>query len=454
MSTRKKSTQVLVLDYFIDHWATFRFLPTRGSGVDELRDSLRECRSRLADRRKRRSAAEMLSIYKRLWGILLRYAFQCILPGCPDVVVERFLGYHEKAMEFDKILFGAKKYYRDHIIHSLWVYLLGEYFIGAYLADEKPASVGNARSDVRRRLWGKVHAAWCITALCHDLGYPLEATGLVVGRANELLELVGVAPQFTPTPADDTLWLSLTQIRSALVEDIIPLAAQSFHATKGRSTSRIWHACDRSKSEQLASACRTARATSEGEEHRHGLAGAFIVHRLAGLRDTFTRRLKRPAGTSEKTTDLDFAVSTSLWSNILYAIATHSGCNKHRERLDDLAALLVLADGLAECREARKDKPWHVFERIWDIEGLGRGGETIITYRFNTAARQELSADPDEPEQTLVLALEAIKSSIPGDWAGSRCTRRGKTTLRVQFTAREKRPTWLLLARPFWDLTR
>ena len=62
---------------------------------------------------------------KKLWKILFEVSMSYIDPDKKgyDVLFE----YFDDFVEFEELIFASDKFYRDHTLHSLWVYFLGEY---------------------------------------------------------------------------------------------------------------------------------------------------------------------------------------------------------------------------------------------------------------------------------------------------------------------------------------
>lgn len=95
--------------------------------------------------------------------------------------------------QFEEFLFGIKLDYRDHLLHSLWVYLLGHEFIREMYGYEKMRLVGQAHINYTytENRFSILHpekieepkdeemetyfgAMWAMIALLHDFGYPIQ----------------------------------------------------------------------------------------------------------------------------------------------------------------------------------------------------------------------------------------------------------------------------------------
>ncbi len=161
---------------------------------------------------------------QRLWQELMSAALRDI-DRHPKGNSELF-NYVDAATKFEDMLYGFESYYRDHTLHSLWVYLIGVLLIGeggqfSHKNMNSGKSKGKSKSKANKKYcdadnlnwylcndiellkkryqypeilveWSKFRndcfhaqvqkhrdAIWCIMALCHDLGYSLaKLTGL------------------------------------------------------------------------------------------------------------------------------------------------------------------------------------------------------------------------------------------------------------------------------------
>lgn len=110
-------------------------------------------------------------------------------------------GYHElrqyfaEFIRYENLLFAVDRHHRDHVVHSIWVMLIGFYLLQkckplspiAYSdlllnrtgRTEDPVGMKSCESDIRK----KEPLLWLLIALTHDLGYPIQKTK----DANELM---------------------------------------------------------------------------------------------------------------------------------------------------------------------------------------------------------------------------------------------------------------------------
>lgn len=96
--------------------------------------------------------------------------------------VEELLTYFKDYTNFEATLYGSTKYYRDHVLHVVRVWLLGIYILteGDFI---KRLKIGEGEEvDNAERF-----AMWTIIALTHDLGYPLEKASQVISGTRNMM---------------------------------------------------------------------------------------------------------------------------------------------------------------------------------------------------------------------------------------------------------------------------
>jgi hypothetical protein len=127
---------------------------------------------------------------------------------------DKIFKYFDSYVEFEELIFASDSFYRDHTLHCLWVYFLGEYICRrpefevlyrskkledanyemlSEVADKLPIlSTVNARI-LRNvlKLNGELDqlddAMRCVSALTHDLGYPLKKIEKINKAMNKVL---------------------------------------------------------------------------------------------------------------------------------------------------------------------------------------------------------------------------------------------------------------------------
>lgn len=135
-----------------------------------------------------------------LWESLIKKAIICLRYFDPREPFQRFCEkkphaygienlseYYKNYGEFEKVLYGGVKYYRDHVVHAFRVWLLGIYQMldnnCQYLKD----IVIDAEYKDEIGVCEKI-SMWTLIALCHDLGYPLEKSLQIIERTRKMMK--------------------------------------------------------------------------------------------------------------------------------------------------------------------------------------------------------------------------------------------------------------------------
>lgn len=134
---------------------------------------------------------------KTLWKTLFEAAMSYIDPNKEGY--DSLFKYFDVYVNFEELIFASEAFYRDHTMHCLWVYFLGEYirkqeqfkFLVEKMDDQRRIT-NNLKSvlketNLENEFPGLIsvasslekidklsEAAWCISAITHDLGYPLK----------------------------------------------------------------------------------------------------------------------------------------------------------------------------------------------------------------------------------------------------------------------------------------
>ncbi len=150
---------------------------------------------------------------KILWKRLFEYSLSFIHPdkGGYDDLFDYFDAY----VDFEELIFASDSFYRDHTLHCLWVYFLGEYlqFDEQFKDFVKPEQrspinlIDNLLALMKHYKIDPMHykdiesmqanipcqdSIRCITALTHDLGYPLKKIKKINGGIKKVLPFYGL----------------------------------------------------------------------------------------------------------------------------------------------------------------------------------------------------------------------------------------------------------------------
>ncbi|MGL5675813.1 MAG: hypothetical protein ACRDDX_05350 [Cellulosilyticaceae bacterium] len=155
--------------------------------ITEQVKALRECET----------IHKKIGIAKSLWKALFEAAMSDIDPDKRGY--DKLFKYFDEYVNFEELIFASDSFYRDHTLHCLWVYFLGEYLmknkefdpvtkdmdseyekIKGVVAMFKDTALHGAIAEALPALenfierQAKEESLRCIAALTHDLGYPLK----------------------------------------------------------------------------------------------------------------------------------------------------------------------------------------------------------------------------------------------------------------------------------------
>lgn len=134
---------------------------------------------------------------KELWKGLFEASMSFIDPDKRGY--DKLFKYFDEYVDFEELIFASDSFYRDHTLHSLWVYFLGEYLIRKK-EFELISNQMNTTVDLHTKIkdsiisldmndiFGETTALFekilncriyvesvrCVAAITHDLGYPLK----------------------------------------------------------------------------------------------------------------------------------------------------------------------------------------------------------------------------------------------------------------------------------------
>ncbi len=140
---------------------------------------------------------EKIKIACGLWKLLFEAAMSFIDPEKQGY--DKIFSFFDEFVEFEELIFASDSFYRDHTLHCLWVYFLGEYIYkkaeyNEFLSDLKTYDDAALLLDELitkldlQEYFGSFHEVCdayrgiqkyndslrCVTSLTHDLGYPIK----------------------------------------------------------------------------------------------------------------------------------------------------------------------------------------------------------------------------------------------------------------------------------------
>jgi hypothetical protein len=144
-------------------------------------------------------------VFQKLWPHFVRNAIKLLRDYDTrdkgslklDFGVKNLTKYFKEFSKFEELLYGIDDFYRDHSLHVFRVYLLGDFLIREKLGGYENIDIINKPQNLGKIDEAEKKAMWCIIALCHDLGYPLEKLDSLNKKLLKILEYFGTS-NFTP----------------------------------------------------------------------------------------------------------------------------------------------------------------------------------------------------------------------------------------------------------------
>ncbi|MHB8109199.1 MAG: hypothetical protein ACYDHW_04100 [Syntrophorhabdaceae bacterium] len=93
--------------------------------------------------------------------------------------------YFDEYGEFEALLY-SDKFYRDHVMHVFRVWL-----VGIWILKKMQVRFDKETSDKLDISEDEIHAMWCVIALTHDLGYPLDKVEKVIRKIESMMSYFG-----------------------------------------------------------------------------------------------------------------------------------------------------------------------------------------------------------------------------------------------------------------------
>ncbi|KKL64916.1 hypothetical protein LCGC14_2160210, partial [marine sediment metagenome] len=216
MSTNYLDDEFLI-QYFLDNYKKAIFLK-RKAFTNDIKERLKEL---LANEKKIKETTSKatwkgfipksqqikIEIIHELWELMLKEAMYCLRDQDPedpnefrqDFGIIDVKKYFEKFSEFEEVLYGTNRYYRDHSLHVIRVFFLGFYLLTSLLTEKNELqinfeSIRIFHSELVNDLTISIEekqAIWTIIALTHDLGYPIEKIDEINDKITGLIQYYG-----------------------------------------------------------------------------------------------------------------------------------------------------------------------------------------------------------------------------------------------------------------------
>ena len=166
--------------------------------------------------------------------------------------------YYDNYTEFERMLYGGGKYYRDHVIHVFRVWLLGLKLLLS--KDAKYLKKITVQHNAKTNLFEKL-SIWTMIALTHDLGYPLEKSQEIIEKTKEMMK------SFVSNPTI-TLNTSFDGIQNNMNDYILRFISSKMHPLdNGKYVARLQPKFYFKFQKSL-------------EKYKHGILSSIIIYKI------------------------------------------------------------------------------------------------------------------------------------------------------------------------------
>jgi len=233
--------------------------------------------------------------------------------------VEDLMTYFKDYTEFESVLYGSTKYYRDHVLHVVRVWLLGIYMLteNNYIDDVKVGD-GEKANNIEK------FSIWTIIALTHDLGYPLEKSSQIISVTRNMMKHFIANPvinmDFKFTGVQDTMNDFIIKLMSS---KMILLEDGTYH---NHIQSKYYF-----------------KFLKSLEENKHGVLSAIVIYKMLEyfLESDYNLSEDYPFEEEDKR-------QFYLRRDILRAVSSHTCDSIYQNDILTFSFLLILCD---ECQE-------------------------------------------------------------------------------------------------------
>lgn len=365
---------------------------------EEQKSKIRKC---IIDLKNAPHINDKIEVAKVLWKLLFESSMSYIDPDKRGY--DNLFAYFDEYVNFEELIFASDSFYRDHTVHCLWVYFLGEYLSRSDNFKEifKNFQVENRslmhmksiieKSDLKTALKSFIcimstvdtkklnSASRCVAALTHDLGYPLKKVYKINKGIGKIL------PYFSVNNYSEFNF-SYSSTQQSFIDNFISFLSRSFSfeanhkeedlpmmsliekifivekneytgdmSLKDINSEAVKNITDDEK-KQLRKfldfdpvikndMSAQMRYYKDFEEYQHGIMSAFLLMKTVSA---FTNsKFVYADNTNVKLSEVDFK-SVFIKADILKAISDHTSKGYQIKGIHHSSDLLILVDELEE----------------------------------------------------------------------------------------------------------
>ena len=289
--------------------------------------------------------------------------------------------YIDSYIEYEDYLFAIDREYRDHMIHSIWVMMVGIFLRDKYELfcnfdySRNFLEIGND-NKLLNKLVDEIRKyempLWCLVALTHDLGYPIEKTKLANLKMADMINKFGFLKQ---TAFD----YNFTVVHQGIIESLLRIL-----------TSVIF--CDKRKGKNLYRVVnvlgRDIEYAKSFENLDHGIMSAYLLQKYL---DWICEEAICIVGAEDLgfIDEKEVARTVVIWS-LFKSIAAHTSRYSYSHRIEDMTCLLIICDELEEFSRYSREAEATEWKEIGVRTSLECNSELLeMDYMFDKDIKDE-----------------------------------------------------------------
>ena len=349
---------------------------------------------------------------KAIWELFFKHSLKGLTENTRGI--DELCSYFDKFARYENLLVAVDENYRDHVIHTVWVMLLG-FYLRNVSTPYKPISFKYAFADLsggeaakhiqdsKEKLTQWESPLWCLIALSHDLGYPIQKSLAANDTISDIIKSFGFLKQ---TPLD----YSFGVVHQTALEELLAIV----------SAKVAWSA---QGFEMVRKAGVRLDFAKSFERLDHGIMSAYL---LLTYLDFICDWGSLGEGEGIVHRSPIEASEVTLCSELLYSISAHTNKNVYQNDLGGMADLLFLCDELEEfSRFSMVQDEWRnvkcgtefeftqdslSFRYVFEDEHLGDVSKFFKKKMGKVRRRFELASDGIKD---ISLTCEDIRKAVP-----------------------------------------
>ncbi|MFC2122654.1 hypothetical protein ACFLRP_03105 [Bacteroidota bacterium] len=279
-----------------------------------------------------------------LWVYFFGHSFKHISANTRGY--QKIIDYYKDYIHYENLLFALDENHRDHVIHSIWVMLIGFYLLikchpirhisfDAYFFNSTNETQIEGIKRTKEIIKTEYQPAlWILISLTHDLGYPIQKTLMANVEMSQMIAHFGFLQQTSFT-------YQFTIVHQTAIEELL----------NNISTALIWDQNDTYRLGIYPGRRLDYSKSFEGLDH--GIMSAYLLQKyLDYICEIFNYPRNIPDLVYRK---IEYAAKQVAVISWLDSIASHTNNNRFWSNINNFCSLLLISDELDEfSRYARK----------------------------------------------------------------------------------------------------